>query len=172
MTDVEIFKVLRPIILTVTGVPECILADTNIDAPNTPYAAVRPRAGVRERGQANITEEVVDRQIVTTVKSQLIITADVNFYRGEALHFADKLKQASKLPTVRNQLMVAKIGWGSVSNVQNLTAFQSDKMEQRAAVSIDLYIEEILTDRVNVIERFDYSIQNEKSVILQSGKAS
>lgn len=54
MTDKEIFLILRPHILRVTGVPECILADPNAQAPTGEYASVRPRQGISERGQANI----------------------------------------------------------------------------------------------------------------------
>ncbi len=54
MTSLELFKLLRPIILTVTGVPECIMADPNAQAPTGPYASVRVRQAIHERGQANV----------------------------------------------------------------------------------------------------------------------
>lgn len=163
LTDVEIFKVLRKIVMQVTGVPECILADTSIDAPKTAYASIRPRASTIERGQANIYQIVRDGTITTIVKSQQVISNDVTFFRGTAKYYAAKIKEAAKLPSVRNLLTLNKMGWAGTTNVQNLTAFQTDKVEERATISINIYIENIISDGFNNIQQFDVNIFDSES---------
>ena len=170
MTDEELYLVLRQIVMQVTGVSMCILADTNQNAPVTDYCAIRPRAAVTERGQANVTTktDTVNKQVVTTVRQQLIVSADCDFYRGAAIQMAGKLKQANKLPTVSGILTKAGIGWADTSSVVNLTALQSNNMEQRAQITIRLFMEEVITDSVNTIESVKVTVQNEEGVTLQS----
>ncbi|QHJ84265.1 MAG: hypothetical protein [Caudoviricetes sp.] len=169
MTDEELYLVLRQIALKATGVSMVILADTNQDAPTTDYCAIRPRAAVSERGQANITEsyDATAQTITTTVRQQLIVSSDFDFYRGTAPQTAAKMKQANKLPSVSSMLSAAGIGWADTSSVMNLTAIQSNNMEQRAQITVRLFMEEVLTDTVNTIEKVSVSVQNEKGVVLQ-----
>lgn len=170
MTDTELYLVLRKIALQATGVSMVILADTNQDAPTTEYCAIRPRSSVSERGQANITTEydATAQTITTTVRQQLIVSADFDFYRGTAPQSAAKMKQANKLPTVSALLMANNIGWADTSTVVNLTAIQSNNMEQRAQITVQLFMEEVLTDTVNTIEKGSVSLQNEQGVTLQT----
>lgn len=169
MTDTELYLVLRQIALKATGVSMVILADTNQDAPTTDYCAIRPRAAVSERGQANITTfyDEAAQTITTSVRQQLIVSADFDFYRGDAPAAAAKMKQANKLPSVSSILMVNNIGWGDTSSVMNLTAIQSNNMEQRAQITVRLFLEETLTDTVNTIEKVTVTTQNDKGVTLQ-----
>ena len=169
MTDEDLYLVLRQIALKATGVSMVILADTNQNAPTSDYCAIRPRAAVSERGQANITEsyDATTQTITTTVRQQLIVSSDFDFYRGTAPQTAAKMKQANKLPSVSSILSAAGIGWADTSSVMNLTAIQSNNMEQRAQITVRLFMEEVLTDTVNTIEKVSVSVQNEKGVVLQ-----
>ena len=104
MTNSELFQILRPHIMTVTGVPECILADPNGPSPSGEYASVRPRQGIRERGQANIyTSDRPGNLVRTEVRAQIIADCEINFYRGNALQRAESLKECHKRPDVARQ---------------------------------------------------------------------
>lgn len=170
MTSLEIFAVLRPIIMTVTGVPECILADPNAQAPTGPYASVRVRQAIRERGQANITitDLPVTREVRYNIRAQIICDVSVDFYRGTAMEYAEKLKECHKRPDVPWLLYRKQLGWGGTDAVNNLTALQSGNMEQRAQITIRLYYEAIDIVDVNRIERVSATIENEKAETIES----
>lgn len=170
MTDIEIFKILRPHIMRVTGVSECIFADPNAPAPaNIEYCAVRPRQSVSERGQANIyTSDLPDDRIRTEVRSQIVASCQINFYRGEALRRAELLKECHKLPSVTWDLFKHGIGWGGTQPVNNLTALQASKFEQRAEITIRLMYETVNIDDVNNILSASAIVEDEKARLLQT----
>lgn len=169
MTNSEIFAILRPIIMTVTGVPECILADPNAQSPKGPYASVRPRQGVTERGQANIyTSNRPGELTRTEVRSQIICKCDINFYRGDALQYAELLKECHKRPDVAWTLFKKKIGWGGTDAVNNLTALQASNFEQRAQITIRLLYETSQTVDFNNILSASVIAENEKGETLQT----
>lgn len=170
MTSLEIFKILRPILMTVTGVPECIMADPNAQAPAGPYASVRVRQAIRERGQANvrITDVPVTRQVRYDVRAQIICDISVDFYRGAAMEYAEKLKECHKRPDVPWILMRAGLGWGGTDAVNNLTALQSGNFEQRAQITVRLCYEAVDIIDVNNIERVAAVVEDEKARTIQS----
>ena len=90
MTEMDIFTVMRTVIMTVTGVSECILADQQDDiSPSVPYASVRPIQSLRERGQANIYKtNAANNQVQYDIRAQIITDCNVNFYRGDAMTYA------------------------------------------------------------------------------------
>ncbi len=169
MTSLEIFKLLRPIVMNVTGVPECILADPNALAPTGPYASIRVRQAIRERGQANvrITDVPVTRQVRYDVRAQIICDVSVDFYRGAAMEYAEKLKECHKRPDVPWILMRAGLGWGGTDAVNNLTALQSGNFEQRAQITVRLYYEAVDIVDVNNIERVAAVVEDEKARFIQ-----
>lgn len=170
MTNSEIFAILRPIVMTVTGVPECILADPNAQAPVGPYASIRVRQAIRERGQANIriTDLPVTREVRYDIRAQIICDVNIEFWRGDAMEYAEKLKECHKRPDVPWQLYRNKLGWGGTDAVNNLTALQSANFEQRAQITVRLYYEALDIVDVNRIEQVSASVENEKGVTLQS----
>lgn len=169
MTNNEIFAILRPIIVTVTGVPQCILADQNEDSPEGPYASVRPRQGITERGQANIyTSNRPGDLTRTEVRSQIVCKCDINFYRGDALQYAELLKECHKRPDVAWTLLKKKIGWGGTEAVNNLTALQASNFEQRAQITIRLLYETSQTVDFNNILSGSVVAENEKGETLQT----
>lgn len=170
MTSLEIFKILRPIVMTVTGVPECILADPNAKSPTGPYASIRVRQSIRERGQANvtITDLPVPRQVRYDIRAQIICDVSIEFWRGNAMEYAEKLKECHKRPDVPWLLMRAGVGWGGTDAVNNLTALQSGNMEQRAQITVRLYYEAVDIVDVNNIERVVATVENEKAQTIQS----
>lgn len=169
MTSEDLFDILRPIILNVTGVPECILADPNAPSPSGPYAAVRPQQGIAERGQANIKRIAQPGALQTTeVRAQIVATCWVNFYRGDAMLFAQRLKQANKRPDVSIELLRNKLGWGGTDAINNLTALQSENFEERAQIAIRLWYETTDQATINSIERVQIGIEYEDGTLVET----
>lgn len=173
MTNEELFKKLRPIVMLATGVPECILADQigpgTMGAPQGAYATITPRQSVSERGQANIiARDVPGDQVEVDVRAQIMCSASVNFYRGEALMYAERLKQANKRPDISIMLFKAKIGWNSTDAVNNLTSLQSANFEQRAQITIRLMYETSSLPVINNILSATVVLENEKAQVLET----
>ena len=159
MTNNEIFAALRPHILNVTGVSECILADPNGPSPNGPYASVRPRQSIRERGQANIImTDGANDTIVYEIRAQIVAPCEINFFRGEAMRYAEMLKECHKRPDVCWPLWQKGIGWGGTEPVNNLTALQASNFEQRAQIVVKLLYEAVNTVTVNNILHVPFTI--------------
>ena len=173
MTNEELFKKLRPIVMLATGVPECLLADQigpgSMPAPQGAYATITPRQSVSERGQANIVSRNVPGELVEVdVRAQIMCSASVNFYRGEALMYAERLKQANKRPDVSMMLFKSKIGWNSTDAVNNLTSLQSANFEQRAQITIRLMYETSSLPTINNILSATVALENEKAQVIQT----
>lgn len=173
MTNEELFKKLRPVVMLATGVPECLLADQvgpgSMPAPKGAYATITPRQSVGERGQANVkTRDIPGNLVETEVRAQIMCSASVNFYRGEALMYAEMLKQANKRPDVSMMLLKSKIGWNGADSVNNLTSLQSANFEQRAQITIRLMYEAISLSEINNILSVEVVLQNEKAQALET----
>ena len=171
MTREQLFDILRPIILTVTGVPECILADPNAPSPRGEYASVEPLLSIRQRGQANMIR--TDTAPVSSpigpvndsnvdVRAQVIANCSINFYRGDPRYRASRLLQANKRPDISAILFQNKIGWNGAEPINDLSALQSHRREQRAQITIRLMYE--ITDPViiNTIYSAQLIVENEK----------
>lgn len=159
MTNNDIFAALRPHILNVTGVSECILADPNGPSPDGAYASVRPRQSIRERGQANIImTDGANDTIVYEIRAQIVASCEINFFRGEAMQYAEMLKECHKRPDVCWPLWQAGIGWGGTEPVNNLTALQASNFEQRAQIIVKLLYEAVNTVTVNNILHVPFTI--------------
>ncbi|MFA7943089.1 hypothetical protein ACEK06_11570 [Pseudomonas brenneri] len=173
MTNEELFKKLRPIVMLATGVPECLLADQagpgSMPAPKGAYATITPRQSISERGQANIvSRDIPGDQVQVDVRAQIMCSCSVNFYRGEAIMFAERLKQANKRPDISMMLFKAKIGWNSTDAVNNLTSLQSANFEQRAQITIRLMYETSSLPAVNNILSATVVLENEKAQVIQT----
>ena len=167
MTNDELFDILRPIILSVTGVPEVILANPNAPSPDGEYAAVQPQQSLTERGQANIirTAGTSTTQNVD-VRAQIECTAWVNFYRGDTRSYAQKLKQCNKRPDVSATLFQSNLGWAGTSAINNLTALQSENYESRAQIALYLWYETSDQIEINSIERVSGEVQYEDGTVV------
>jgi len=173
MTNEELFKKLRPIVMLATGVPECLLADQSgpgsMPAPKGAYATITPRQYVGERGQANVTtRDAPGDQVEFDVRAQIMCSASINFYRGEALMYAERLKQANKRPDISIMLFKSKIGWNSADGVNNLTSLQSANFEQRAQITIRLMYEAISLSEINNILSVEVALENEKARVIET----
>lgn len=173
MTNQELFAKLRPIVMLATGVPECILADQvgpgSMPAPKGAYATITPRQSISERGQANIvSRDIAGDQVEVDVRAQIMCSASINFYRGEALMYAERLKQANKRPDISMMLFKSKVGWNSADAVNNLTSLQSANFEQRAQITLRLMYETSSLPAINNILSATVALENEKAQVLQT----
>lgn len=170
MTELELFNIIRPIVLLVTGVPECILANPNAESPSGEYAVIEPKSNVTSRGQANIVskDKVGPIDIDVTIKRQLIAQCSVQFYRGAALDYASRLMDCNKRSDVSRMLYQAGVGWNRAGPVNNLKTLQSDNVENRSQISLFLMYEETDETSVNSIERIQIQVQNEDAQVLET----
>lgn len=167
MTNLQLFQILRQIVLSVTDVEECILADQNKPGPRKgskypkgEYAVIQPQQSISERGQANIIRTAKPGALMDNeVKAQIACTAWVNFYRGDTRTNATKLKQCNKRSDISTLLFKNNLGWSGTSAVQNLTALQSENYESRAQIAINLWYETSDIIEINSIERISGSTE-------------
>lgn len=159
MTRLELYNVIAPLISLVTGIDrnKVILADQNAPAPSGQYITVEPTQSLTQRGQANViskTSQTPD-SVDVDVRPQMISECSVNVYRGDARNQAQKLVQMNKIPTVQEALFRARVGFNRAESVNNLSALQSNEIEQRAQVSLYLMFEfsnEIVINSINSVQ--------------------
>ncbi len=170
MNRLDIFNAIRPIILSVTGVPEVILADPNAQSPQGEYVSVEPKQSLSQRGQANVRRNtsMTPQSVDVDVRAQVIVECSLNFYRGNARDRAERLLQANKRPDVSAALYRAGLGWNRADVINNLTSLQSNNFEQRAQISIFLMYETTDPITINSIESVSVSVENEKGEVLQT----
>lgn len=168
MTNEQIFAILRPHVMALTGVPECILYAQNQDAPAGEYASIQPRYAVEERGQANIyRKDVIDDQVETDVKPQIMMTVIVEFFRGSANERAQRLLQMGKVGTVTWDLFKHKMSIRNTSGILDLTALQSNNYEQRARIELYLWMESSTAYAVNNILGTKIIAEKEDGQVIQ-----
>lgn len=171
MTNEQLFDKLRPIIMLATGVPEVIFANQQKsgNAPQGQYASLYPRQTVRQRGQSNtFKRNTPNDKIETKVRAQIIATCSVNFFRGDAHMFAERLFECNKHPNISMMLMKAGLGWNGADAVNDLTALQSANWEQRAQVSIRvMYVTETQSEINNILSA-SAVMQDAKGRVLSS----
>lgn len=169
MTNEELFDKIRPIILLATGIPEVIFANGKPGgkSPNGEYASVVPRQSVRQRGQSNTSRKnAPGNKVQTAVRAQIIANCSVNFYRGNAHTYAEKLMECNKHPAISMMLMRAKLGWGGADSVNDLTSLQSGNWEQRAHINIRvMYVTETLSEINNILSA-SLIVEDEKARVL------
>lgn len=171
MNDVDLFKLLRPHVLRVSGVPEVILAPQNKAAPKGEYASIQVRYNTSERGQANIySREIPDDKVETDVKAQRVMTCVVEFYRGEARQYAANLQQMNRRSDVVWPLFVEGISIRNMGVVLDLTELQSSNYEPRARVEMVLWMEGSSKVIDNYIKHVKINMQNEEGRVLEQGQ--
>ena len=173
MTNLEVFNIMRQIVLTVTGVPQVILANPNAPAPSGEYASIKPKQSITQRGQANIyrktsaTPQSQDEE----VRAQIIAECSVNFYRGvSARDRAERLLQCNKRSDISTLLFQNGLGWNRAGPVNDLDALQSHNWEQRAQISVFVMYETRDEITINSIESAEWEIQDEDGTVISTGE--
>lgn len=178
MNRLQLFNILRPIVASVTGVSNVILADqvsstgSGLPSPSGEYITIEPKQSINQRGQANIYRKtsVTPQSIDVDVRAQIVVEASVNVFRGvDAISRIDRLLQCNKRPTVSAALRAGKLGWQRTSAPNNLTRLQSGNPEQRAQVYIYLMYETTDIDVINTIESAGYEVQYENGDVIAQG---
>lgn len=160
MNKLDLFNLIREIVLGVTGVPVAILANQNQQAPQGEYCAIQIDSSRRQRGQANVINKDVGPvsspignvfNVGFEIRSQIVAEVTLNFYRGDANLYASQIFQANKLPSIQLLLWNAKVGWQGSGPVNDLTALQASQQEPRAQIKIRLLYEQVIEETVNSI---------------------
>lgn len=177
MNRLELFTILRPIVASVTGVANVILADqvsstgSGLPSPSGEYVTIEPKQSVSQRGQANIyrANSATAQSLDVDVRAQIVVEASINVFRGaDAVSRADRLLQANKRPDVSAALRAGKLGWQRTSTPNNLTRLQSGNPEQRAQVYLYLMYETTNQVTINAIESYEYEVQYEDGVTIET----
>lgn len=169
MDNLELYKLMREIVLLATNCPVAIDANPNDTAPSGEYCAIETKGAKRQRGQAIIRES--NTELVTSpigdvydidhgISSQVIADVTINFYRGDANAYAEQLFQANKRPDIQEKLFRAKVGWNGTTPINNLTALQSENWETRAQIVVRLAYEQLSTVTTNAIYQVPISIND------------
>lgn len=162
-----LFDKMRPIIMKASGVPECLFGYQNSPSIKGAYSTVAV-SNIRNRGQANQTVKEGDRVLDYDVRSQLIATLTVNFYRNGAMSYAQNLKDSFKMQTIHMMMLREKIGFTGTSTITNITELFSGNQEERAHIELYVYYQHTMKDQVNVIERGDIVVSGDNGVIEKS----
>lgn len=151
--------------------PEVIFANQQKsgNAPQGQYASsTRAKPYVSAGSQAAFKRNTPNDKIETKVRAQIIATCSVNFFRGDAHMFAERLFECNKHPNISMMLMKAGLGWNGADAVNDLTALQSANWEQRAQVSIRvMYVTETQSEINNILSA-SAVMQDAKGRVLSS----
>ena len=173
MTNLEVFDIMRQIVLTVTGVPEVILANPNAPSPPGEYASIKPKQSITQRGQANIYRKTSASPLSQDeeVRAQIIAECSINFYRGvSARDRAERLLQCNKRSDISALLFTNGLGWNRAGPINDLDALQSNNWEQRAQISVFVMYETRDEITINSIESAEWEIQYEDGTVIATGK--
>lgn len=170
MTDIDIYRLLRPAVLTASGVPMVIMAAQNAPAPEGSYASIHVRTGAKDRGMAFKERRLLpdNETFEHTIHSQPEVTCVVEFYRLGAKNYAANIQQIDKRDDIYWTLFKAGLCIMSTGPLLDLTALQADNHEERAQVSIYLRMQVSNTYNVNRIMEVTGTVQNEGGTELQS----
>lgn len=179
MTRSELFQVLRPIVLQVTGVPACMLADptdSSAQPPSGEYCVIEPFDSLGKRGQAAQSWSEVDAvdgnadfmDLEHSIVTHQEVRASINFYRGGARDYANLLQEADKFDSVQESLYSAGVGWLSVGSVNNLTTLVSGLQEPRHQIYVNLLVNRGQTETIQQIYVVSGEAQNENGDTLST----
>lgn len=173
MTNLEIYKIVRELVLVVTGVPTVIKSNPNAPSPDGEYCAISITQPVSQRGQANTKTKTIVQPggwdgVGFDIRTQLEIDASLNFYRGNAHEYARALPQANKRPDIQELLFKNNVGWNKTSAINNLNALQSENWENRAQIVLTLMFEGSSEVDTNGIYKVGIDVFDENDNLLES----
>lgn len=170
MTNIEIYKLLRPAVMTASGVPMVIMAAQNAPAPAGSYASIHVRTDVQERGMAFKDRRLLpdNETFEHTIRSQQEVVCVVEFYREGAKRYAANIQQLDKRDDIYWTLFKAGLCIMRTGPLLDLTALQADNHEERARVEIYVRMQVTNQYTVNRIMEVTGVVQNEGGDELQS----
>lgn len=175
ISQVELFKEIRPHLMTASRLPASgdgiVLANQNEKAPTGEYGAIQFSMHSQRHGQGIIQRNVneADKTISTHYKQWVRVNAPVEFYRGNAMVYANNLHGVNRISEIRWALLRKGIAIAGAGNVLDLTALQSGNYEQRSRIELELWLDINHEYVVNQILAVPYSVQYEGNDIIVSG---
>lgn len=174
MANLDLYKLIKEIVTTVTGVPKVILSNPNAPSPSGEYCAISVTQTTRQRSQPAVIMSNVDQPsgginwvgVNHRVSRNCQTDVSINFYRGSAHEYARKVFGANKRPDISALLLTNNVGWLRSGTVNNLNALQSENWESRAQLSVTLMYSEIDDVVTNGIYKVPIQIENEKGEII------
>lgn len=169
MDNLELYKLMREIVLIATDCPVAIKSNPNATSPDGEYAAISTTGAKGQRGQAIVRKSNTDivsspigdvYDINHAISAQVVDSVTINFYRGNASDYAAQLFQANKRPDIQELLFINKVGWNGANPINNLTALQSEDWESRAQIVIRLTYEKTATVTTNAIYQIPVELQD------------
>lgn len=180
MTREGLFQILRPIITNVTGLAQVILANQSHNAPEGEYCSVEPFSTITQLGRGHVKTESIpsqdgnpnfeDLKEILTVSMEA--TVSVNFYRGNAQDYAQKLMFCDQRSAVSDYLFENGVGWMGCDAVNNLTMLNSALYEQRSQMNIRVRFKQEQEDFVQAIYEASWVVEDESGNELVSGSAN
>lgn len=172
-----ITKAVCRVVVAATGLSErqVIIGDPNAASPSGTYCAVRLDSPV-QFGQALNSERSVPAldnpdymDIISVVATQFTIGFSLNFYRAGAMSLASGICEANKREHICQILRAAGLGWSRVTPINNLTGLYQAAMEERANMTLYLYGQSVVEDRVNRIYRVKTSVEDKITGAIAQG---
>lgn len=170
MTNIELYRLLYPAVMTASGVPTIIPGADNAPAPTGPYASIHIRTDIRERGMAFKDRRLLpdNETFEHKIRSQQEVTCTVEFYRDGAKEYAANMLQMDKRDDIVWTLYKAGLNIMSTGPVLDLTALQSNQYEERARVDIYLRMQVARKYNINRILEVTGVVQNEGGTDIQT----
>jgi hypothetical protein len=167
-------------VMAATGLAadKVIVGDPDAGSPAGSYCAIRlqnPEVfGQAMKSQSDVAAEdnsaLMD--LLDRTATQLVLSFSVNFYRNGAMGCATSLLEAHRRFPVQAVMRQAGLGWQRASPVNNLTGLQSASMEERAQLTLYLYAQDVVEDRVNRVYQVEYAVSDESERTLIQGKVN
>lgn len=178
MTREELFQILRPIVVNVTGVAKVILANQSTKAPTGEYCTIEPFSNLTQLGRGNVKRDAVPAQdgnpnfedLRETLTVSIETTVSVNFYRGNAQDYAHKLMFCDQRSAVSDYLFEKGVGWMGTDAVNNLTVLNSGQYEQRSQINIRVRFKQEQQDFTQAIYEASWVIEDEYGNVRGSGE--
>lgn len=155
-------KAVRQLVRTVVVMPEksVIPANENAPLPKTPFATVFI-PDLESTGEDSLSYEEIegdDFHLVEKLEGQRIFTASIQFFKGEAMASAHKLKSRIGLSPNLQAMQRAGLGLVDITPVRDLSAIVSSEWEQRAQLNITFHVVSVETMPVDIYDTFPVSI--------------
>lgn len=161
-----LFDLVRDIVLTVTKIESCVMADANVIAPKGEYATIRVQDNLVHVGTSSSRYENYNDDLMHVIVVPYYFDVIVNFYRGNAINYARLFSASDRYDKVKSKLRKAQVGWIRCSSIQDLTALQSNTREPRCEVKLRLVVADIRQEEVNAIHSVKLNVFDEKLHLL------
>lgn len=111
--------------------------------------------------------EITD--IIDITKKQSELECSIEFNRKGANRYASSIQDACRREIVSTFLKLNKLGWIRTTNVNDLTQVRNAEYEESAQITLYLYAEDIIRDKINRGYQVGFEILDERNNILAQG---